>query len=749
MEAKKTYIMFLGLAGLFLFIAHTAQAFTSVSADNAYTALTATDSTAVMFDTRTVDEYYGCNQPWDANPVCPDPDPALDPDIAFSGTPTLKMIDKGVLGESDPKKLPFMVPWWITGDPGNNNLEPENPAEVREIIEELLATSAIDFSTEIYLLSRTGFRSYYMAQWMETQTFYNSRTGTSEYFTNLFNIDLDGDPANAQGGMQEWNVTTNTGADIDGDYSGLPIWRTSIIAAGEKPPQVFTLTPLNGYTVTGTSSTTCVNFTVTILEPSAGVNGPITSYGDVTKVCVGTLNVLKLSTDGTCIEIDTPADTVVNQYNLKMHLKNGTYIWAGAATNIRSNLGVLNSFSPNATHPGLDQRTLIVNASCTDMDCDGYAIEGGDCGPVDCDDTNAAAYPGAEEVCDNVDNNCDSFVDEGFDDIDGDGYAVCVDCNDNDASINPGAEEVCDGVDNDCDATTDEIDTDGDGFASCSGDCDDSDPAIYPGATEICNGIDDNCNGIVDDGFDTDSDGYSSCGGNDCDDTNAEINPGVQEICGDGIDNNCNGSTDEDLDNDSDGYTSCGGDCNDSDPDINPGAIEVYDGVDNDCDGVLDPAGNPPTVPVLVYPSNGQTGLETIITFKWAPSTDLDGDKITYDFLACEENLNFTDCKIESVAYLKSKSLYYAGTGFGLLMFAAALAGDRRKVMMLFAVVVMTSSMLFISCGSGGGGGDNADGYETYRGTGFTSNTTYRWKVVAKDGSGRETESSIRTFTTK
>ena len=107
-----------------------------------------------------------------------------------------------------------------------------------------------------------------------------------------------------------------------------------------------------------------------------------------------------------------------------------------------------------------------------------------------------------------------------FQDVDGDDYTSGVtissctqpngyianplgmDCNDNDASINPGAPEICDGLDNDCDGTVpaDEADADGDGFRICENDCNDADASVYPGATEVCDGEDNDCNGLVDDG---------------------------------------------------------------------------------------------------------------------------------------------------------------------------------------------------------------------------------------------------------
>jgi len=73
--------------------------------------------------------------------------------------------------------------------------------------------------------------------------------------------------------------------------------------------------------------------------------------------------------------------------------------------------------------------------------------------------------------------------------------------------------ETCNGIDDDCDGTIDEdFDADHDGFTTCGGDCNDSVAAIHPGAPELCNGVDDNCNSAVDEGFlDTDGDGIADC----------------------------------------------------------------------------------------------------------------------------------------------------------------------------------------------------------------------------------------------
>jgi hypothetical protein len=99
-------------------------------------------------------------------------------------------------------------------------------------------------------------------------------------------------------------------------------------------------------------------------------------------------------------------------------------------------------------------------------------------------------------------------------DADGDGYTSLVDCDDTNPSIHPGADEICNFVDDNCDGSIDEgFDQDGDGWTVCAGDCNNVNPQIHPGAVEICNGIDDNCNGLIDEGGfpDTDGDGILDC----------------------------------------------------------------------------------------------------------------------------------------------------------------------------------------------------------------------------------------------
>jgi hypothetical protein len=88
-------------------------------------------------------------------------------------------------------------------------------------------------------------------------------------------------------------------------------------------------------------------------------------------------------------------------------------------------------------------------------------------------------------------------------DLDGDGHTEAAgDCDDRDASVYPGARELPDGKDNDCNGLIDEgtarVDDDGDGFSPLMGDCDDTDPRVYPGAPPVAGVVDANCDGIAD-----------------------------------------------------------------------------------------------------------------------------------------------------------------------------------------------------------------------------------------------------------
>lgn len=112
----------------------------------------------------------------------------------------------------------------------------------------------------------------------------------------------------------------------------------------------------------------------------------------------------------------------------------------------------------------------------------------------DCDDKDKKTYTGAPEICDGKDNNCDGVEADGLDadgdgtpdgesDLDSDGGSICEgDCDDTDPDIAVGAEEVCDEKDNDCDGSEDNIDDDNDSYSLCdpAGDCNDQDASAHP-----------------------------------------------------------------------------------------------------------------------------------------------------------------------------------------------------------------------------------------------------------------------------
>lgn len=170
-------------------------------------------------------------------------------------------------------------------------------------------------------------------------------------------------------------------------------------------------------------------------------------------------------------------------------------------------------------------------------------------------------------------------------DQDGDGFSPATgDCNEADARTYPGAPELCDGQDNDCDGAVplSEADADFDGFRPCSDDCDDADGRVYPGADEACDDKDTDCDGRQTDRADVDGDGFSLCDG-DCDDAERMERPDGVELC-DGFDNDCSGLAD-DIDGDGDGHFLCteAPDCDDADPAARPVVVDpAYNGTGSD-----------------------------------------------------------------------------------------------------------------------------------------------------------------------
>ena len=326
----------------------------------------------------------------------------------------------------------------------------------------------------------------------------------------------------------------------------------------------------------------------------------------------------------------------------------------------------------------------------------------------DCNDTNFFVSPMAPEICDGLDNDCDGTTEDEpandfliavYYDNDADGYGThqlaveCGsvasgtyallpgDCDDDDPTINPGqVDEAEDGVDSDCDGTDSACyqDLDGDGwggaavpvaeeqctgdtYVTVGGDCNDTESLQHPLADGEVLAVcvpdaqrDWNCDGVIDEGdegtgvptawfVDKDGDGWPDLGGQfgvtadengefcddppedsgmvgvplpfdesqlDCEPARATAFPGAPELCNgldddcdgdaadggptdelcDGLDNDCDGLVDNGFDSDGDGFYACDAngptDCDDANGTVFPGAVEVCgDGLDHDCDG--------------------------------------------------------------------------------------------------------------------------------------------------------------------
>jgi Putative metal-binding motif len=180
----------------------------------------------------------------------------------------------------------------------------------------------------------------------------------------------------------------------------------------------------------------------------------------------------------------------------------------------------------------------------------------------DCDDYRKTVYPGAQELCNMLDDNCDGAVDENavpvelWPDADGDGYYDA-------RTEKVGEPKVgCAGLK---------------GWAAEPGDCKPQDEAVHAGAAEACNSVDDDCDGDIDERVrPTCGEGWCRREAAGCNPQNCTPGEPVKETCN-FLDDDCDGLTDEDADVCPSGQTCAAGSCVDSstvmlDPMPNPGS---------------------------------------------------------------------------------------------------------------------------------------------------------------------------------
>ena len=284
--------------------------------------------------------------------------------------------------------------------------------------------------------------------------------------------------------------------------------------------------------------------------------------------------------------------------------------------------------SAGEVHPGaVDPPYDGIDQDCAggeefDVDLDGWVAAGirtpeSEEAGEDCDDEDAGIHPDATEVCDDIDNDCDSLVDSEDPNVDESTAPTWYEDRDGDAFGDAGSSWVL------CDQP--------EGYVADETDCDDADGSVYPGAPERCDGRQTDCerSGIPADELDGDADGYVECaydaatwlgssevvGGGDCDDAEPTAWPGADEVCDGMVDEDCDGTVDEDeavdaptwyADADSDnygdpdsptracsapkGFVSDSTDCDDGASSVNPDEAEVCDAssTDEDCDGLAD-----------------------------------------------------------------------------------------------------------------------------------------------------------------
>jgi len=155
----------------------------------------------------------------------------------------------------------------------------------------------------------------------------------------------------------------------------------------------------------------------------------------------------------------------------------------------------------------------------------------------------------------------------------------------------------------------------------------------------------------------------------------------------------------------------------------------------------------PPSVPELVSPADGATGLDpNSVTLTWRRSTDPEGDSLSYHVTYCERS-DFSACTPITVAVSDTAVLFATlGGGTGIMLLGMVGPGLRRKKAWVNWVLIAAVAAIVAACGGSGSSGDDSQLSTTI--SGLKSATTYYWKVEVTDGT-KTTESAVRSFTTQ
>jgi len=408
-----------------------------------------------------------------------------------------------------------------------------------------------------------------------------------------------------QGGSVVLNANTGTGLTYQ--------WLNNGSAISGANSTSYAVTTSGSFTVVVTNTSTCSSTsTATVVTVNTLPTATITP-ASATTFCQGGSVVLNANTgtgltyqwfnDATAISGATSATysaTASGSYTVAVNNSNGCSV-TSSATSVLVNTN--STYFADTDNDGFGN---LSNSTSTCIPPAGYVLNS-----LDCNDSNGQINPSANEVCNSIDDNCNSQTDEGlmfttyYSDLDNDGFgsgvgtSLCsnpgagystnaLDCNNSNSSINPSATELCNSADDNCNSQIDEgllfqnyyQDFDGDGFgfgaptSLCAGltgyvnnafDCNDFQAQVNPIAQEICNSIDDNCNTLVDDGLqfsnyflDGDQDGFGA--------------GSPQSLCS----------------NPGNGYSQVNTDCNDAVAVINPAAIEACNSIDDNCNLQID-----------------------------------------------------------------------------------------------------------------------------------------------------------------